>query len=80
MQAMQNKERDVTLQDVVGRCRRGYAHDLAVGFLRPHEAMKGPTALDADALFRTLVLDERWDVRDAELAYCHAMATIDDND
>lgn len=63
----------------------GYARDLVCDILSEHDAEEDDdvaslTTADAGDLFRTLVLDERYDVEEAAAIYYAAMVVIEGAD
>ena len=64
------------LRECRGFLRSGYAYDLLGTFL-DSEGEELPTLEEADALFRTLMLDEGMLLVDAQRAYTAALVVIE---
>ena len=62
----------MTLQEAKTKLKSGYAHDLLATILDGEADVSDP-----DCLFRTLVLDERWDVDDASELYSQASNLVE---
>ena len=82
----------ISLRSARERLRSGYARDLVSSFLEPADSADSPPAIveasaewgfdeldavDAGDLFRTLVLDEHWDIEQAAVVYYSALATLE---
>lgn len=72
----------ITIEEVAARLPDCYARDLCNDLTRKHEPDEEYVydVSMSDALFRTLVLDEYWDVHLAGLAYAAAEAVIHSED
>jgi hypothetical protein len=80
-QTMTKAEATKVLEAVADRASSGYAADLARDFVSnaPNVGSQMEDR-DADALFRTLVLDEGWDVDEASEAYEAATELLGDGE
>lgn len=59
------------------RPQSGYAYDIVSGLLDPEADFSERDTLEADALFRTLVLDEHWEVDEAREVYEAAYSILE---
>lgn len=70
---MSVEDAHLLLEATKSRLKQGYAKDLVTGILNGMN-----TAYDADCLFRSIMLDERWNLIAAEGLFVAANIVMDD--